>query len=223
MAEKQEIKRILDEIRSDARHTAIFTGREEFSERVMGALAEVQRDQFVPEELRDEAYDNRPLPIGHQQTISQPYIVALMTDLLETEPGHKVLEIGTGSGYQAAVLSRLVKEVYSIERVTELAESARLRLRKLGYGNVRVRCDDGNNGWPEAAPFNGIIVTAAATDVPDSLIDQLAPKGRMVIPVGRRWGPQEIKLLVKDSEGRLTSSDVLGVAFVPMLEGTTAS
>jgi protein-L-isoaspartate(D-aspartate) O-methyltransferase len=214
-----EIKRVLDEIRADARFTAMYTGREQFSERVMQALAEVERDRFVPEELRAEAYENRPLPIGHQQTISQPYIVALMTDLLDTEPEHKVLEIGTGSGYQAAVLSKLVQEVYSIERVAELAESAKRRLEMLGYRNVRVRCDDGNNGWPEAAPFDGIIVTAAATEIPQCLIDQLAPGGRLVIPVGQRWGHQELMLVTRDEEGKPITREVLGVAFVPLLEG----
>ena len=217
---KKEITQILNEIRADARYTAMYTGREEFSERVMQALAEVERDRFVPDELRVAAYENRPLPIGHQQTISQPYIVALMTDLLDTQPDQKVLEIGTGSGYQAAVLSKLVREVYSIERVAELAESARQRLDALGYHNVHVRCDDGNKGWPEAAPFDGIIVTAAATAIPETLTDQLAPDGRMVIPVGKRWGHQELMLVTRDEEGRLTTRDVLGVAFVPLLEGS---
>ncbi|MBT8148075.1 MAG: protein-L-isoaspartate(D-aspartate) O-methyltransferase [Gammaproteobacteria bacterium] len=221
MVKEQKIRQILDEIGADARFTAMYTGREQFSARVMQALGEVERDKFVPEGLRDKAYENRPLPIGHQQTISQPYIVALMTDLLDTEPDHKVLEIGTGSGYQAAVLSKLVKEVYSVERVTELAESARQRLAELGYDNVHVRCDDGNKGWSEAAPFDAIIVTAAATEMPESLVEQLAPGGRMIIPIGQRWGHQELKLVTKDKQGKLLTRDVLGVAFVPLLEGKT--
>jgi len=219
MAKKQQIRQILDEIRADARFTAMYTGREQFSERVMQAMGEVERDRFVPEELRDEAYENRPLPIGHEQTISQPYIVALMTDLLDTRPDHRVLEIGTGSGYQAAILSKLVKEVYSVERVAALAASAKARLAELGYDNVQVRCDDGNNGWPEAAPFDGIVVTAAALDVPESLTSQLKPGGRMVIPIGQRWGHQELMLIRKDEHGQIVTREVLGVAFVPLLAG----
>ena len=219
MTKKQQIRQILDEIRADARFTAMYTGREKFSERVMQAMGEVERDRFVPEELRDEAYENRPLPIGHEQTISQPYIVALMTDLLDTRPDHRVLEIGTGSGYQAAILSKLVKEVYSVERVAALAASAKARLVELGYDNVQVRCDDGNNGWPEAAPFDGIVVTAAALDVPESLTSQLKPGGRMVIPIGQRWGHQELMLIRKDEHGQIVTREVLGVAFVPLLAG----
>ncbi|MCB1669755.1 MAG: protein-L-isoaspartate(D-aspartate) O-methyltransferase [Pseudomonadales bacterium] len=185
----------------------------------MKAMAAVARDQFVPDEYRLEAYTNRPLPIGHQQTISQPFIVALMTDLLETAPEQRILEIGTGSGYQAAILSRLVKDVYSIERLAELAESARQRLQTLGYHNVHVRCDDGSEGWPEAAPFDGIIVTAAASEIPAPLLDQLAPGGRLVIPIGRRWGPQELKLIRRSPAGDLETRSVLRVAFVPLLPG----
>ncbi len=214
------VRRILDEIEADARATAMETGREKFSKKVMNAIAAVARDRFVPDQYKDTAYINRPLPIGHGQTISQPFIVALMTDLLETGPDHRVLEIGTGSGYQAAVLSNLVREVFSIERVAELAESASLLLQELGYGNVHVRCGDGGNGWPEEAPFDGIIVTAAASVIPDALLEQLAPGGRLVIPVGERWGHQVLKLICRDSEGNLTSRSVLRVAFVPLLSGT---
>ena len=219
---KNQVQRIIDEIKADARLTAIYTGRKRFSARVMQAIAEVARDRFVPDDLRAESYDNRPLPIGHEQTISQPFIVALMTDLLDPQPGQRVLEIGTGSGYQAAILSRLVGEVYSIERIGALADLAQKRLRSLGYENIHVRCADGREGWPEAAPFDGIIVTAAATEIPARLIEQLAPGGRLVIPVGQRWGHQALVLVCKDAEGELDTSQILDVAFVPLLPGKDA-
>ncbi|MEZ5491136.1 MAG: protein-L-isoaspartate(D-aspartate) O-methyltransferase [Gammaproteobacteria bacterium] len=219
---RKQAKRLCDEIKADARLVARYTGREKFSERVMQAITEVARDSFVPEDLRAEAYDNRPLPIGHQQTISQPFIVALMTDLLNPQPGQRVLEIGTGSGYQAAILARLVGEVYSIERIAGLAEAAQQRLQNLGYSNVHVRCDDGNQGWPEAAPFDGIIVTAAASEIPASLTEQLAPGGRLVIPIGQRWGRQLLMLVCKDATGRLHRREILDVAFVPLLPGKQA-
>jgi len=176
----------------------------------------VPRHAFLPDALRLAAYANRPLPIGHQQTISQPYIVALMTDLLDPEADGRVLEIGTGSGYQAAVLSKLVKQVYTLEVVAALAEQASERLRRLGYGNVEVRQGDGHAGWPEHAPYDGIIVTAAAPEVPPVLIEQLKPGGRLLIPVGNRYSGQELLLIEKDRHGRLRQESVLPVIFVPL-------
>ena len=219
MSMTKQTRQILKAIEADARFTASYTGRDHFSERVMQAMADVARHQFVPDQLAADAYENRPLPIGHEQTISQPFIVALMTDLLDTRPQHRVLEIGTGSGYQAAILSRLVRDVYSIERLAELASAAEQRLQELGYSNVQVRCDDGTNGWPEAAPFDGIIVTAAATEIPDALVEQLVPGGRLVIPVRQRWGQQELMLVQKDEDGECRTEKVLPVAFVPLLPG----
>lgn len=207
--------RLLDEIASEARLTARQTGRSRFGDAVMSAMERVPREAFVPDELADRAYDNRPLPIGSGQTISQPFIVALMTDLLDPEPEHRVLEIGTGCGYQAAVLAEVVAEVYSVEARPELGEAASARLDELGYHNVHVRVGDGHSGWPEAAPFDGILVTAAADEVPRTLLDQLAPGGRMVIPVSRGPG-QELELVTRDADGRLETHSVLPVAFVPL-------
>ncbi|MBC7287415.1 MAG: protein-L-isoaspartate(D-aspartate) O-methyltransferase [Armatimonadetes bacterium] len=183
-------------------------------ERVIKALRSVPRHLFVPSSLRSEAYVDTPLPIGHDQTISAPSIVAKMTELLEPKPDHVVLEIGTGSGYQAAVLAELVRHVYTIEIIPELAESARKRLQQLGYKNVTVKCGDGYRGWPEHAPFDGIIVTCAPTDIPQPLVEQLKEGGRMVIPVGELWA-QELYLLVKE-HGRIVKRAVLPVVFVPM-------
>ncbi len=182
--------------------------------RVLTAMREVPRHLFVEPAQKDQAYDDTPLPIAGNQTISQPYIVALMTELLDLQPEEKVLEIGTGSGYQSAVLSRLCREVYSIEIVPELARSAAQRLSQLGYENVTVREGDGYGGWPEQAPFDGIIVTAAPERIPQPLLDQLAPGGRMVIPVGGFF--QELKVFRKDAAGRITEQSILPVRFVPM-------
>ncbi len=180
-------------------------------------MAEVPRERFVPAHLRHAAYDNAPLPIGEGQTISQPFMVALMTDLLQLEPDAVVLEIGTGSGYQAALLSRLVRQVYSIERVPQLAADAVTRLAELGYDNVEVRQGDGYAGWPEHAPYDGIIVTAAAQHVPPPLKEQLKPGGRLVIPVGEPYFGQELLLLTKDATGNISTRHVLPVAFVPLV------
>ncbi|PIV89400.1 MAG: protein-L-isoaspartate O-methyltransferase [Hydrogenophilales bacterium CG17_big_fil_post_rev_8_21_14_2_50_63_12] len=216
MTPSPEMQALLDEIRAEVRATRQYTGRAALSARVLDAFAEVPRHAFLPDALRLAAYANRPLPIGHQQTISQPYIVALMTDLLDPEADGRVLEIGTGSGYQAAVLSKLVKQVYTLEVVAALAEQASERLRRLGYGNVEVRQGDGHAGWPEHAPYDGIIVTAAAPEVPPVLIEQLKPGGRLLIPVGNRYSGQELLLIEKDRHGRLRQESVLPVIFVPL-------
>lgn len=182
---------------------------------VLDAMRQVPRHLFVPEALQARSYEDQALPIDNQQTISQPYIVALMTDLLATGPDHIVLEVGTGSGYQAAVLSHLVRHVYSIEIIAPLAAEAAERLSGLGYGNVTVRQGDGYMGWPEAGPFDGIMVTAGADHIPQPLVDQLKPGGRLVIPVGSSAGNQQLVLLQKDRQGRIRKQQVLPVAFVP--------
>ena len=182
--------------------------------RVLAAMKQVPRHLFVDPKERAQAYEDHPLPIAGNQTISQPYIVALMTELADLTPAEKVLEIGTGSGYQSAVLSRLAGEVYSIEIVPELARESARRLRDLGYGNVTVKEGDGFRGWPEHAPFDAILVTAAPDRIPQPLLDQLAPGGRMVIPVGTFF--QELKVLTKDRNGKITEKDILPVRFVPM-------
>jgi len=214
---KNKIKRLLDEIEYEARCTASFTGRTTFSQRVMDSIRDVAREKFVPVASMLYAYENRPLGIGHGQTISQPYIVALMTDLLDLTSDSIVLEVGTGSGYQAAILSKLAKKVYSIETVTPLFESASKRLKKLGYSNIETHLCDGYEGWKEKSPFDAIIVTAAATHIPQALVDQLKPGGRMVIPIGLPAMPQELMLLTKDNEGLTRINSVLGVAFVPLV------
>jgi protein-L-isoaspartate(D-aspartate) O-methyltransferase len=200
----------------DARMTASETGRPAFDRKVMDAMRTVPRHLFVPENLRNAAYANRPLPIGHGQTISQPYIVALMTDLLRVDKDDVVLEVGTGSGYQAAVLSPLVKQVHTVEIVAPLAQQATARLKALGYRNVTVRHADGYNGWKEAAPYDAIIVTAAATHIPPPLIQQLKPGGRMIIPVGGPFATQSLMLVEKTAAGKVRTRQVLPVVFVPL-------
>ena len=185
---------------------------------VLRALRVTPRHWFVPETLREMAYDDCPLPIGSSATISQPYIVALMSELLQPSKGQRILEVGTGSGYQAAILAQLTKHVYSIEIIPDLADAARRRLAELGYSNVTVRQGDGYQGWPEQAPFDGIIVTAAPEEVPRALIDQLARGGRLVAPVGSAWG-QELILLEKLPDGTIRQSPVAPVMFVPMKNG----
>lgn len=187
-----------------------------FSEAVMRSLRTVERHEFVPESERRFAYENRPLPIGHGQTISQPYIVALMTDLIAPEAGDTVLEIGTGSGYQAAILAKLVAHVYTIEIIEPLFDSATARLLRLGYDNVTTRLGDGYYGWEQHGPFDAIVVTAAASHVPPPLIQQLRPGGRMVIPVGGRWMTQQLLLIEKTGQDEIITKQVAAVRFVPL-------
>jgi protein-L-isoaspartate(D-aspartate) O-methyltransferase len=185
-------------------------------QRVLAVMGKMPREEFVPADQRAHAYEDRPLPIGLGQTISQPYIVALMTELLGLKPREKVLEIGTGSGYQAAILAELTPEVYTIEILPELAERAAETLKRLGYSSVKVKTGDGYLGWPEYAPFDAIIVTCAPENVPKPLVEQLREGGRMVIPVGPQGGPQTLYLLKKE-KGELASTAVIPVAFVPMV------
>ena len=207
---------MLDDIRASVRDSAEYTGRSELSQKVMAAMGAVPREAFVLPAYRAQAYQNSPLPIKAGQTISQPLIVALMTDLLDPQPDDVVLEVGTGSGYQAAVLSRLVKHVYTIEIHAVLAEGAARVLEELNYNNVTVRTGDGYAGWPEHAPFDGIIVTAAPEAIPPQLLKQLKPGGKLVIPVGRVQGYQELLLVELDDSGAVISRSVLPVRFVPL-------
>jgi protein-L-isoaspartate(D-aspartate) O-methyltransferase len=186
-------------------------------ERVIKAMNDVPRHLFVKESLRDLAYADGPLPIGHNQTISQPYIVAYMTEILQPDTHHIVLEVGTGSGYQAAILSKLVNHVYSIEIIPELGKEAANRLDKLGYDNVTVKIGDGYNGWEEHAPFDRIIVTAAPEQIPKKLVDQLKSGGLMVLPVGKTSFGQDMRVVKKDRTGQVTTQETIPVRFVPMI------
>ena len=195
------------------------TGDEALNEGVMQSLGTVKRHEFVPARQQPFAYENRPLPIGHGQTISQPYIVALMTDLIEPDRDFVVLEIGTGSGYQAAILAKLVTHVYSIEIIEALADEATARLARLGYDNVTTKLGDGYHGWEEHAPFDAIVVTAAASHVPPPLVQQLRPGGRMIIPVGGRFMIQQLLLLEKTDDDEVITRQIAAVSFVPLTRG----
>ena len=208
--------RMVHEIARLARATGRETGRPVLSERVMTAMRRVPRHEFVPASVRAGAYDDRPLSIGEGQTISQPFIVALMTDLLEVQPRDRVLEIGTGSGYQAAVLAALAATVYTVEISERLAGEARERFERLGLANVVARTGDGYQGWAEHAPFDAIMVTAAPREVPQTLIDQLKPGGRMVVPVGGQLAGQSLLLIEKGADGGISRRTVLSVRFVPL-------
>ena len=210
---------LINTIADHVRETSSWLDREALDPRVMNALAKVPRHRFVPENRRSQAYENRPLPIGHGQTISQPYIVAIMTDLLKLQPGDQVLEIGTGSGYQAAILADLVKDVYSMEIIEPLSQRARAVLDELGYRHVHTRVGDGYYGWPEQEPFDAIIVTAAAGHLPPPLIAQLKPGGRMLIPVGSRFMTQHLIVVNKHSDGSISTRQILPVRFVPLTGG----
>ncbi|MBK8751912.1 MAG: protein-L-isoaspartate(D-aspartate) O-methyltransferase [Candidatus Competibacteraceae bacterium] len=208
---------MLDQVVAEIRETGNRTGCYTLSERVLGALTAVPRHCFVLADQQAWAYADQPLPIGRGQTISQPFIVALMTELLDIEPDSVVLEIGTGSGYQTAVLARLARQVYSIERIPELAIAAAHRLNQFGFTHVEICADDGARGWEEHAPFDRIMVTAAADEVPAALMRQLKPGGRLIIPVGAPYQTQDLRLLHKDEKGVVQSCSVLPVVFVPLI------
>ena len=205
------------EVEATYAETRAETGLARMSPAVRAALGKVERHRLVSPDQAAFAYRNHPLSIGHGQTISQPYIVALSADLIEPKPEHVVLEVGTGSGYQAAILAEIVRQVYTIEILEPLGRGAEARLKELGYRNVEVRIGDGYAGWPEKAPFDGIVVTAAAPRVPQALVDQLKPGGRMVIPVGGRWEVQELVLITKRNDGTTERRNVLPVRFVPLV------
>lgn len=213
------VSRMLHDIDTEYSLTRGFTGHDSLPEHIRQSFADVPRHEFVPSKLHSYAYENHPLPIGHGQTISQPFIVALMTDLLNLKSTDRILEIGCGCGFQAAILSTLVAEIYSTEIIPSLACTAQRRLQRLGYHNVTVGEIDGYYGWPEHAPFDGIIVTAAAIKVPQPLVEQLKPGGRLVLPVG---APSELQRLVTVTKGKgkdYEMEEILGVAFVPLTGG----
>ena len=210
---------MLDDIVAITWETRGETGRERLSDRVLKAMAKVPRHRFVPPHEVPYAYENRPLPIGQGQTISQPFIVGLMTDFLDLKESDKVLEVGTGCGFQAAVLGELAREVYTIELIEPLGKEAAARLAALGYRNVNARVGDGYRGWPEAAPFDAIIVTAAAPTLPAALVEQLKPGGRLVVPVGEQYLGQDLLVIHKQADGKTVSRKVLPVRFVPLVPG----
>ena len=218
-SEEARCAEMIAQIEAEARSTADYTGRSRFDSRVLAAIKRVPRHEFVPASEKDMAYLNIALPIGHGQTISQPYIVALMTDLLALEPDAVVLEIGTGSGYQAAVLAQMVRQVYSVEIIPAIAAKAKARFTRLGITNIEVRVGDGYYGWPEHAPFDGIVVTAAAPQIPPLLVEQLKPGGRLVIPLGRPLDRQDLTVAEKSEDNQLSLRSVLPVAFVPFQQG----
>lgn len=213
MQERQQMVRMIE---MDVHETSQYLDKEALDPKVLQAIHTVPRHKFVIPETLTEAYRNIPLPIGYGQTISQPYIVAIMTDLLKLSASDTVLEIGTGSGYQAAVLSELVKQVYSIEIVAPLGEQAKQRFKEMGYKNITSKIADGYYGWEEHAPFDAIMVTAAASHVPHALIEQLKPGGRMMIPVGSHFMTQQLLLIKKDSDGQIQTKQILPVRFVPL-------
>jgi len=211
----QQRRGMVAEVRAMVRDTSTYTKMQRLAAPVLVAIDSVPRHEFVPQRLWGVAYENRPLPIGEGQTISQPYVVALMTDIALVDANSVVLEVGTGSGYQGAVLAEIAQHVYSIEIIESLGRRAASTLARLDYENVTVRIGDGYHGWPEKAPFDVIVVTAAPDQIPQPLIDQLKPGGRLVIPVGSQLGSQVLRVLNKDDQGRISIQDVLPVGFVP--------
>ena len=211
--QRQQMVADIQDMVSDTRN---YIGKAALDNRVMAAMRKVLRHELVPDAIKPHAYINSAMPIGENQTISQPYIVALMTDLAAVDQNSKVLEIGTGSGYQAAVLAELVDHVYTIEIVEILGRRAEKDLQRLGYENITVRIGDGYHGWPEHAPFDAILVTAAIEHAPEALIDQLKPGGKMVIPLGRQHSAQTLTVIEKNPEGKISYHEILPVGFVPL-------
>ncbi|MEA3417946.1 MAG: protein-L-isoaspartate(D-aspartate) O-methyltransferase [Campylobacterota bacterium] len=209
-------KNMVDVIQREVDSTRGYLGKDKLDQDVIASMESVKRHLFVLPNSRKYAYENRPLPIGYSQTISQPYIVAIMTDLMDLDSSDRVLEVGTGSGYQAAVLAEIVKEVYTIEVIRELGISAAKRLKKLGYRNIKTRIGDGYYGWEAHAPYDAIIVTAAAGHIPPPLLNQLKPGGRMIIPVKSFFRVQHLILISKDEKGAITTRQILPVRFVPL-------
>jgi protein-L-isoaspartate(D-aspartate) O-methyltransferase len=214
-----ERARMVAEVEAMYAETRSVTGLPTMSPQVRAALGKVERHRLVPPEQRALSYRNHPLPIGQGQTISQPYIVALSADLIVPQPRHVVLEVGTGSGYQAAILAETVGRVFSVEIIESLGKEAAERLKTLGYNNIEIKIGDGYKGWPEKAPFDAIVVTAAAPRVPEALIEQLKPGGRLVIPVGEPGRAQDLLLIVKTAEGKVERKAILPVRFVPLVPG----
>lgn len=213
---KAEHAKLVEIIEQHVRDTSLYLNKERLNPLVMEAMATVPRHEFVPDNVRRMAYKNRPLPIGYGQTISQPYIVAIMTDILNIEAGDRVLEIGTGSGYQAAILAQLTDNVFTIEIIEPLARKAAALFERLNYSNIKSKIGDGYYGWEEHAPFDAIIVTAAASHIPPALIKQLKPDGRLIIPVGGRFLVQQLVLVTVDNTGKAKTRQILPVQFVPL-------
>jgi protein-L-isoaspartate(D-aspartate) O-methyltransferase len=211
-----DVQGMLSDIQAEANYACRMTGMDHLNDHVLAAMGRVPRQRFVNKSLRPHAFDNSPLPIGKGQTISQPFIVALMTGLIAPKRGDKILEVGTGSGYQTAVLAELVNQLYSIEIIPELAKKSRRRLEKAGYSNISFKVGDGYYGWSAMAPFDAIMVTAAVENIPQPLIDQLAPGGRLVLPVGERRYSQDLFLLKKDRDGAINTTRLLPVSFVSL-------
>ncbi len=211
------LTQLLEEIKAEVSYTSSKTGINELSANVIKAMQEVPRREFLLDVDQNRAFENRPLPIGHGQTISQPFIVALMTELLQLKQNYCVLEIGTGSGYQAAILSKLVDTVYSVERNNALYSDAIKKFQKLGYGNIATKQGDGYQGWVEFSPYDAIVVTAAAPNIPPALVSQLKPRAKLVIPVDGKYG-QELLLVTKDENDQINSRKILDVAFVPLIK-----
>lgn len=216
MTAVHNIDTLICDIQAEVTATAHYTGRQSLAPKTYDALRSVPRERFVPPTMCDVGYSNYPLPIGHGQTISQPFIVALMTDLLDLTASDRVLEIGTGSGYQCAVLAQIVHLVFTVEIIPELARCAKRTLDSLNYTNIRYLQGDGHQGWPENAPYDAILVTACAETIPQTLIEQLKPGGRIIIPLGPCDGDQELILVTKNENGIVESHSLLPVAFVPM-------